>query len=355
MTINQSDSITYPSEQIGFDNAKYISAQAAGIAERMQQFSAGKLYLEVGGKFLFDAHASRVLPGFEPTAKLQIFRKLKRDMAIIFCINYDDIIGNRQLGSVASNYASKTLVMAKNIEKKLNIKPKITINLCPQGELDESVKKYRQQVSESGFDSFLRYRIADYPNNLKLITSQQGYGRDQYMQTKAKLVLVTGAASNSGKLSTCLGQIYHDHKRNTISGYAKYETFPIWNLPLDHPVNLAYEAATADIGDYNMIDSYHQKAYGITSINYNRDVAAFELVKKIAQQFVPNDSYMHNYMSPTDMGINFAAAGIIDDTKCRTAAIAEIKRRKNWYKQIIDRGGKQIWLERCDKLLEKAT
>jgi len=354
--LNQSDPIAYPIAEQGFDNAKYVAAQTAAIAARVAKFDGGKLYLEVGGKFLFDAHASRVLPGFEPTAKQQIFQQLGGQLAVIFCVNHDDIVGNRQLGSVASEYAAQTLKMVRDIADTLAVQPQIAINLCPlDAPLAPAVADYRERASAAGFATALRYRIAGYPQATAHIASSAGYGADDYIATDAPLVLVLGAASNSGKLSTCLGQIYHDHQRGEVSGYAKYETFPIWDLPLEHPINLAYEAATADIGDYNELDDFHFKAYGVHSVNYNRDIAAFELVRAIANAFVPANSPMRDYASPTDMGINCASAGITDDDKCRTAATAEIARRRDWYAQIIARGeGEEVWLERCDKLMARA-
>ncbi|MDD3144794.1 MAG: DUF1846 family protein [Candidatus Gracilibacteria bacterium] len=336
----------------GFDGDKYIEMQKNAILDRISKFKH-RLYLEIGGKFLYDPHASRVLPGFFADSKKQIFSSFKDKAEIIFCINARDLKNNRQLSSEDIDYVDYCLNMISDIEKEVGIKPKISINRVSDENKDISLN-FKNKLLENGYISALRYEIIGYPSNTKNVLSSSGYGNDEYIKVEKDLVLVTGAASSSGKMSTCLGQIYHEQKVGQDSGYAKYETFPIWNLPLNHPVNLAYEAATADIGDYNTMDMYHEKAYSMKSVNYNRDVEAFEIVSKLAQDFLPETNYTRSYKSPTDMGINKAGFCIINDEIVKQASISEIDRRYNWYKEIITRGdGDMIWLERCDKIKER--
>lgn len=268
--INSSDIIAYSPEQIGFDGAKYIELQASAIRERMSKF-AGRLYLEIGGKFLYDPHAARVLPGFDPESKKKIFKSLAADADIVFCMNYKDIIGDRQLGNKDEDYLISCKKLVHDIQEALGIKPFIAINMIPVSEKN-STAMLRVLSTFAGYEIFKRYMMEGYPHDTAKVLSKNGYGKDEYIPVTKKLVIVTGAASNSGKMSTCLGQIYHEHTHGIDSGYAKYETFPIWNLPLEHPINLAYEAATIDIEDYNMYDPFHEKNYGIKSVNYNRDV-----------------------------------------------------------------------------------
>jgi len=243
--------------------------------------------------------------------------------------------------------------MISDIEKEIGIRPMISINRVSDENKTVSID-FKNKLLEKWYIAVLRYEIQGYPSDTKKVLSDFGYWNDEYIKTKKDLVLVTWAASSSGKMSTCLGQIYHEQKIWQDSGYAKYETFPIWNLHLNHPVNLAYEAATADIWDYNTMDIYHEKAYSMTSVNYNRDVDAFEIVSKLAQDFLPETNYTRSYKSPTDMWINTAGFCILDDEIVKQASIDEIDRRYIWYKEIIDRGNwDKIWLDRCDKLKER--
>ena len=336
-------------EKIGFDSLKYVQDQKEAIAERIKKFSGGRLYLEIGGKFLFDAHASRVLPGFDPENKKHIFSDLAENSEVLFCVDSRDIIHNRQLSNKNESYTNASLKMIESVSSEVK-KPKIVINLCHRRR-KPPVLRFSEHLRELGYEVFFRFLIDGYPRDLTEILSPKGYGRDDFIATEKNLILVTGAASNSGKMSTCLGQIYLDHHRGIESGYAKYETFPIWNLPLDHPVNLAYEAATADIGDFNQIDPFHP----ISSVNYNRDVEAFDIVMRIAKAVVSEKNEMRNYRSPTDMGINRAGLSITDDRACCEASLLEIKRRKEWYTEILGRGeGDEKWIEKCDLLFEKA-
>ncbi len=333
--INSSEVISYTPEQIGFDGAKYIELQASAIRERMNQFK-GRLYLEIGGKFLHDPHAARVLPGFDPESKKKIFGLLASDADIIFCLNYKDITENRQLTNKDVDYLASCKNIVERIGAVLGIKPFISVNMIPYDQRN-SVAMLRVMTAFAGYEIAKRYLMDGYPHDTAKVLSKNGYGKDEYIPVSKKLVIVTGAASNSGKMSTCLGQIYHEFTHGTDSGYAKYETFPIWNIPLEHPINLAYEAATIDIGDYNMYDPFHEKAYGVKSVNYNRDVEAFDIVKNLADTFLPATNPTRKYQSPTDMGINMAGSAIINDENCCTASIAEIDRRKTRYGEIIAR------------------
>jgi uncharacterized protein (UPF0371 family) len=339
----------------GFDGPKYQRIQAQAIEERMLQFEGGKLYLEIGGKFLYDPHAARVLPGFDPKVKKEIFASLIDQAEILFCVNAQDIEQNRQLSNKDIDYIRYCEDMISDIENELGIKTHIVMNMMDPFKPADSIMSFQRELQKKGYRVRERYSIEGYPEDLDHILSEDGYGQDDHIPLEKNLILVTGAASNSGKLSTCLGQIYQDNEIWLESGYAKYETFPIRNLSLDHPVNLAYEAATADIGDYNIQDHYHQEHYGISSVNYNRDVDAFQIVKEVAQQLDNNANPIRDYKSPTDMGINTAGGAIIDDEVVCQASLAEIQRRKIRYKQMLDRGeGQQSRLDRCDYLESKA-
>jgi len=347
--INQSETIEYYT--LGFNGSKYIQLQSAQIKDRVKKFT-GRLYLEIGGKFMYDAHASRVLPGFLPDSKKTIFSSFKNDAEILFCMSAEDIVNNRQLSNEKISYEKYVLLMLAEIEKWIGIVPQIVINKIKKWDIDDKILDFEKLLKKKWFNVYRRYFIDGYPN-IDIVLSEKWYGQDDYIKLEKNLVLVTGSASNSGKMSTCLGQIYLDDLHKTRSGYAKYETFPIWNLELWHPVNLAYEAATADIGDKNCMDIYHKKAYGQNSVNYNRDVDAFEIVMGIANEVVNHKNYMRTYKSPTDMGISTAGFAIDDDEIISRASLEEIRRRKKWYQQMIDRWeGNEIWIERCD-LLEK--
>ena len=346
--MNSNETVPYSIE--GFDNAVYKRKESAEIKSRIDKFPNGHLYLEVGGKFLFDAHASRVLPGFDPKVKVKIFKELGIPFDILFCINATDIKQNQQLKNTSQEYISASLEKVREIEKTFKIRPKIVINKI--SDLKEpSLIKARKFLISFGYNVYNRFFIDGYPDNKGLILSDEGYGRDDIIPLKNHLVLVIGAASGSGKMSTCLGMIYHDDKKGLDSGYAKYETFPIWNLPLKHPINLAYEAATADIGDHNVIDIYHQEAYGEHSINYNRDVNAFRILKGLAKDFVKESNYLKQFKSPTDMGISMAGFAITNDPVVSVASYKEISRRKEWYQEMVDRGeGKRTWVKICEEL-----
>lgn len=351
MSISQSDSIEY--DKPWFDGNKYIDLQTHAIRERIAQFP-GKLYIEVGGKFLYDAHASRVLPGFDPASKERIFERIDDDMSIIFCLNARDISHNRQLGSQGKDYMNMARSMIDDIIEKLDIRPHIVINLVDDDNRD-IVDQTKRNLESTGFVVSYRYVIDWYPDQIDHIVSDEWYGRDDYVNTDKNLILVTWAASNSGKMSTCLGQMYLDKQQGIDSGYAKYETFPIWNLDLEHPINLAYEAATADIEDFNCVDFHHEDYYNKVVTNYNRDVETFPLVMALATQIVDTQNHIHTYHSPTDMGINRAGFAITDDRICAEAALEEIKRRRDRYQSMVDRGeGESVWVEDCERLIQQA-
>jgi uncharacterized protein (UPF0371 family) len=341
-------------QKIAFDLEKYKKLQKEKINERIEKFSQGKLYLEIGGKFLYDSHAQRILPGYEVDTKKQLFLDLRDQMDILFCVDANDIQKNRQLKNTNETYEEVSLEMMEEIREKLGIRVSVVINLC-NGSNGESLGRFEKTVSEKGYDVYKRYFVDGYPKDVEKILSEHGYGKDDYFDTEKKLILVTGAASNSGKMSTCLGQIYLDYVRGQDSGYSKFETFPIWNLPLKHPVNLAYEAATADVDDYNVVDAYHQQAYNKTSVNYNRDVESFEILLGVLKHFVSEQNYMRNYKSPTDMGINETGFCITDEKAVCLACLEEIRRRASWYKEMVDRDNGDItWVERCEKLAKEA-
>lgn len=339
---------------LGFDSNKYIELQKKKILQRLKKVNNGKLYLEIGGKLFKDSHACRVLPGFQLDTKTKILQNLEIPFDIVYCLIYEDIIKNRQINNQKEDYTESAIRIIKKIEKIFGIKPYIAINNIPK-QINPLFLHSKEKLEKTGNKVFLRYHIKGYPNNTHKILSSEGYGKDDEIPSKNKLIVVTGAASNSGKMSTCFGMIYFDYLNGLNSGYAKYETFPVWNLPLEHPINLAYEAATADIGDKNIIDKYHFKKYKQISVNYNRDIEAFVILKKLASELLPSNNILNSYLSPTDMGINHVKESIINDEIVSIAALNEIKRRKNWYQEIIDNGlGKQEWVSTCQKLEKKA-
>ena len=335
---------------IGFNTEKYIEEQTREINERVEKFDK-KLYLEFGGKLLFDFHAVRVLPGYEPNAKMEILNKLKKNMEIVFCISAKDIQEGKIASSFGINYKDFTLKCIDDLRSRGFDVSTIVINLY-SGEY--AAKQFGKHMKSNGFRVHFRKLIEGYPSNVKTIASEKGYGAKPYFETKKPIVIVTGAGPSSGKMSTCLAMVYQDTQNNQDSGYAKFETFPIWNLPLKHPVNIAYEAATANIGDYNLIDPWHLKAYGKKAVNYNRDVENFKIIHKILKMIISKDNYMNNYKSPTDMGVNMAKTGIIDEKICAEAAKEEIVRRYFRYKSDFIKGiEKEETIEIMKKLMEE--
>jgi len=309
--------------RIGFDNEKYLAEQTKAILERVAKFQS-RLYLEFGGKLLLDYHASRVLPGYEPTVKMQLLRRLKEKIEIIICIYARDIETGRLRGDFGMTYdmaALRTIDDLKDWGLDVN---KVVITRFKGESL---AIKFKNRLERKGIKVYIHREIKDYPADINKIVSARGYGRNDYIKSEKTIVIITAPGPGSGKLATCLSQLYHDHKRGINSGYAKFETFPIWNLPLRHPVNVAYESATADLGDYNLVDPFHLKAYKKKAINYNRDVDAFPILKSILQRILGRGKAMLVYNSPTDMGVNCAGFGIVDDQAVKEAARQEIIRR----------------------------
>lgn len=305
--------------RIGFDNEKYLKMQSEHIEERINKFG-DKLYLEFGGKLFDDYHASRVLPGFEPDSKLRMLMKLSDRAEIIIVINAADIEKNKVRGDLGITYDEDVRRLMKEFESRgLYVGSVVLTHYAGQ----TGAAVFKERLEKKNVKVYLHYTIEGYPSNIPLIVSDDGYGRNEYIETTRPLVVVTAPGPGSGKMATCLSQLYHDNKRGIKAGYAKYETFPIWNIPLKHPVNLAYEAATADLNDINMIDPFHLEAYGETTVNYNRDIEIFPVLNAIFEEINGENPYK----SPTDMGVNMAGNCIVDDEVCREASHMEIIRR----------------------------
>lgn len=306
-------------ETIGFNNEKYLKMQSEHILERISGFG-GKLYLEVGGKLFDDFHAARVLPGFCPDSKIRMLRQLKDRAEIVIAINAAAIEQSKMRSDLGITYDAEVLRLIDAFTESGLFVGSVVITQYASQPLANAFQK---RLENLGIRVFRHYPIPGYPSNPKLIVSDEGYGKNEYIETSRPLVVVTAPGPGSGKMATCLSQLYHDHKRGIRAGYAKYETFPIWNLPLKHPVNLAYEAATADLNDINMIDPFHLEAYGKTAVNYNRDVEIFPVLNAIFEKI----SGKSPYKSPTDMGVNMAGFGIENDDIVCSAARGEIIRR----------------------------
>ena len=313
--------------KIGFDNQKYLTMQSEHIRERISHFD-NKLYLEFGGKLFDDYHASRVLPGFAPDSKLKMLMQLADQAEIVIVISASDIEKNKVRGDLGITYDADVLRLMDAFRSRGLYVGSVVIT---QYSGQHSADVFKSKLEKLGIRVYIHYLIPGYPNNIKLILSDQGYGKNDYIETSRPLVVVTAPGPGSGKMATCLSQLYNEHKRGIRAGYAKYETFPIWNIPLKHPVNLAYEAATADLNDVNMIDPFHLEAYGITTVNYNRDVEIFPVLTSIFEQIYESES---PYKSPTDMGVNMAGNCIVDDKVCREASKQEIIRR--YYAALSD-------------------
>ena len=304
--------------KLGFDNDKYVKIQSEKIKERFKLFD--KLYLEVGGKLFDDSHAARILPGFKKDVKISMFQALKNDLEIIFCINAGDIEKNKTRGEYGITYDIEIMNLI-NQSKKMGFSVNSVVITLYKNQV--SVDKFIKKLNRSGIKTYIHTFTKGYPTDVDTIVSEEGYGANPYIETTKPLILVNAPGPGSGKLATCLSQIYHENKRGVNAGYAKFETFPVWNLPLKHPVNLAYEAATADLKDVNMIDPFHLEKYGITAINYNRDVETFPILKNILSKVSKNDIYN----SPTDMGVNMVGFCITDEKVVEEASKKEIVRR----------------------------
>lgn len=314
-------------KKIGFDNQKYLQTQSEQIRERIAQFG-GKLYLEFGGKLFDDYHASRVLPGFAPDSKIRMLQQLKDDVEIVITISAADIESNKVRGDLGITYDDDVLRLIDTFrELGLYVGSVVLTRYVGQSSSDAFLK----HLKSVGVKCYCHYPIEGYPYDVAHIVSDEGLGKNEYIETTRSLIVVTAPGPGSGKMATCLSQLYHDHKRGITAGYAKFETFPIWNIPLKHPVNLAYEAATADLNDINMIDPFHLEAYGETAVNYNRDVEIFPVLKTIFKT-IQGDC---PYKSPTDMGVNMAGSCIVDDEVCCEASKKEILRR--YYAASVNR------------------
>ena len=306
-------------KKAGFDNEKYLKMQSEHIRERIAQFG-GKLYLEFGGKLFDDYHASRVLPGFEPDSKLKMLLQMREQVEIVIAIGAADIEKNKVRGDLGITYDSDVLRL---IDEFRGIGLYVGSVVLTRYQGQPAAEAFQKRLEALGVRVYRHYPIEGYPSNLSAIVSDDGYGRNEYIETTRELVVVTAPGPGSGKMATCLSQLYHEHKRGILAGYAKFETFPIWNLPLKHPVNLAYEAATADLDDINMIDPFHLEAYGKTTVNYNRDVEIFPVLSAMLEKIMGACPYK----SPTDMGVNMAGNCIFDDEAVSEAARQEIIRR----------------------------
>ena len=305
--------------KLGFDNDKYRRLQSEKIRERIDRFG-GKLYLEFGGKLFDDFHASRVLPGFEPDSKMRMLLEMKDEAEIVIVISADDMERSKRRGDLGITYDEDTLRL---IDAFKGIGLYVGSVSITHYRGQPSADLFRKRLEAMDVRVYMQLWIPDYPSNLSLIVSDDGFGKNDYIETTRQLVVVTAPGPGSGKMACCLSQLYHEHKRGVKAGYAKFETFPIWNLPLKHPVNLAYEAATADLNDVNMIDPFHLEAYGVTTVNYNRDIEIFPVLRTIFERIYGECPYK----SPTDMGVNMAGFSIVDDEVCREASRQEVIRR----------------------------
>ncbi|MFW5880139.1 MAG: DUF1846 domain-containing protein [Spirochaetota bacterium] len=304
----------------GFDNEKYLAEQGAAISERMKRFPH-KLYLEFGGKLLFDHHAARVLPGFDPNVKVRLIEQFRDRAEVILCIYAGDIERKKVRADFGITYDQNALQIIDELARHgITLAGVVITRFHGQA----GAQQFKRRMERRGIRVYTHGSTRGYPTDIETIVSEEGYGANEYVHTERPVVIVTAPGPNSGKLATCLSQLYHDHRMGLESGYAKFETFPIWNLPLNHPVNVAYEAATADIQDYNVIDHFHLEAYNERAVNYNRDVDAFPVLRRIIERITGGESF---YRSPTDMGVNRAGFGIVNDEVVREAAKQEVLRR----------------------------
>lgn len=310
-------------KKFGFDNEKYLKEQTGAILDRVKKFN-NKLYLEFGGKLCFDYHAARVLPGYDPNVKIRLLQQLKDKIDIVLCIYAGDIEKGRVRGDFGITYDAATLKLIDDLRKwGLDIRAVVITRFNNQS----AAIIFKNKLERRGVKVYLHYPIEGYPTNIDLAVSEKGFGKNEYIETKNPIVIVTAPGPGSGKLATCFSQLYQEHKRGINAGYAKFETFPIWNLPLKHPVNVAYEAATADIQDFNLVDPFHLNQYNKTAINYNRDVESFPILKLILNKIFNKGAALPMYNSPTDMGVNRAGFGVIDDKIVQEAAKQELIRR----------------------------
>ena len=328
----------------GFDSERYIDAQSKEILKRVNMYD--RLYIEFGGHLTYDGHASRVLPGYNPKTKINLLSALGK-IQIIYCVNSKDLQSKKKLEDFNFSYQEQTLNDLEKIEDKKLPRPIVCIT---RYEGEEKAKKFKKKLENKGYKVYIQREI---PHYLKSVTAVlRGYDAEPYIQVKEKIIVVTGAAGGSGKMAVALCQVYKDRKKGIKSGYSKFETFPIWNLPLNNPINIAYEAATADLQDKNMIDPFHLKAYHKKAVNYNRDIENFKILKRIANKLFAKGKFP--YKSPTDMGVNMAKKGIIKEEICEKAALKEIKRRMKFYKQQYEKGEESYkTIERMEEIMKK--
>ena len=333
--------------KVGFDNNKYLQMQSERIKERINEFG-GKLYLEFGGKLFDDYHASRVLPGFQPDSKLQMLLQLKEQAEIVIVISANDIEKNKIRGDLGITYSTDVLRLVNAFEGMGLMVGSVVLTKYVS---TPRVNAFEQKLKDRGIPFYHHYLIDGYPANISKIVSDEGYGKNDYIKTTRSLVVITAPGPGSGKMATCLSQLYHENKRGIKAGYAKFETFPIWNIALKHPVNIAYEAATADLNDVNMIDPWHLEAYGETTVNYNRDVEVFPVLQAMFEKIMGECPYK----SPTDMGVNMAGNCIVDDEVCKEAARQEIIRRYYKSMEALVRGtGREEEVYKIELLLKQA-
>lgn len=327
--------------ETGFDRGKYLALQAEHIDARREQFG-GKLYLEFGGKLFDDMHASRVLPGFAPDTKIEMLSKLAGEVEIVVVVSARDLARNKVREDLGIPYEDDVLRLIDAFRGRELYVASIVISYMTDDNF--RAKAFKRKLERRGLKVYRHFPIKGYPNDVARIVSEDGYGRNEYVETSRDLVVVTAPGPGSGKMATCLSQLYHDHVRGIRSGYAKFETFPIWNLPLDHPVNVAYEAATADLDDVNMIDPFHLAAYGEQAVNYNRDVEIFPVLNRLFEQILGTSPYQ----SPTDMGVNMAGHCISDDEVCRAASAQEVIRR--YYKALVHERREELESDQSDQI-----
>jgi len=326
-------------KKTGFDNEKYLKQQTAAILDRVKKFD-NKLYLEFGGKLCFDYHAARVLPGYESNAKLKLLKTLEEKIDIVLCVNSSDVEKGRIRGDFSITYDIAAFKLIDDI-RKAGLDVLAVVITCFKGQT--AVEVFKSKLESRGIKVYLHYPIENYPADVDAICSDKGFGKNEYIVSDKPIVVVTAPGPNSGKLSTCLSQLYHDHKKGMNSGYAKFETFPVWNIDLKHPINIAYEAATADISDFNLVDPFHLDKYNKVAINYNRDVESFPILKLIISRIIAKKkTNIPLYNSPTDMGVNRTKFGITDDKVVREAAKQEIIRRYFRYSLVSQKEYKDI-------------
>lgn len=331
----------------GFDTSQYLEAQIKQIMERVNQFDT--LYLEFGGKLRYDHHASRVLPGFALDTKVQMLKQLGKDIEIIHCISAKDIERRKIRRDFGLTYDDQIL---KDIGDLKQLGLDVSAVLINRYSGEHTSDKFKQRLENRGIRVVVNTEIANYLTDLDRVVSEEGYGKFNYMAPEKKIVIITAPGPGSGKMSFAMSQIYHDRREGIVSNFAKFETFPIWNLPVDHPVNIAYEAATADIGDYNCLDPFHKEAYNVEATNYNRDVENFAIIKKIIEKITPAGNPLSDIKSPTDMGVNMAKEGIVDDRVVRQASVDEIVRRHYQYnRDFVEGNVTHDTLDRIGKIM----